>query len=205
MLFFDFKQQFSQYPLFSTIEIEKRYPGFNKINLLSWQKKGYLQKIRNGWYCFTDTKIDEAVLFCMANNIYKPSYVSLEAALYYYGIIPEAAFIVSSISTSKTQAFNSEPGRFSYTNIKTSCFFGYKLVQNQNFTFKIADIEKALLDYLYINYSIKNIEDIKSLRLNKQLLQEKLNLQKLVEYALLYNSKTTLKKIETLKCFLDAY
>ncbi len=56
-----------------------------------------------------------------------------------------------------------------------------------------------MLDYLYIRVQIKSDEDIKSLRFNRGLLQEKLNLQKLLEYATFYNSKLLLKKIDTLK------
>ena len=204
MQFLKFKQQFSKYIVFSTKEIEKLHPNFNKINLLTWQNKGYIQKLRNGWYCFTDIQIDETVLFYIANKIYKPSYISLETALYYYGIIPEAVFTVSSISSLKTKEFKNKQSLFTYTNIKSTCFFAYKLVQKQNFTFKIAEIEKALLDYLYLRSYIKTYEDIESLRLNKQILKEKLNLQKLFNYALIYNSKTLLKKIKILNQFLNA-
>ncbi len=204
MQFLEFKQQFSKYIVFSTKEIEKLHPKFNKINLLTWQNKGYIQKLRNGWYCFTDIKTDETVLFYIANKIYKPSYISLESALQYHGIIPEAVFLISSIACLKTKEFKNKQGFFTYTNIKSSCFFGYELVQKQNFTFKIADIEKTITDYLYINYSIKSLEDIKLLRFNKQILQEKLNLQKLFNYTLIYNSKTLQKKVKILNQFLDA-
>ena len=91
----------------------------------------YLQKIRNSWYCFTDIKIDETVLFYIANKIYQPSYVSLETALHYYGIIPEAVFTISSITTLKTQKFKNKQGFYTYTNIKSNCFFGYELVQKK--------------------------------------------------------------------------
>ena len=202
MRFLYFKQQFNKYIIFSISEITKLFPDFNKMNLLTWQKKGYLQKIRNSWYCFTDIKIDETVLFYIANKIYQPSYVSLETALHYYGIIPEAVFTISSITTLKTQKFKNKQGFYTYTNIKSNYFFGYELVQKKKYTFRIANIEKTLLDYLYINYSIKNLEDIKSLRLNKQQLQEKLNLQKLSDYATIFNSKTLLKKIKILTQFL---
>lgn len=204
MQFIEFKQRFNKYIVFSTREIEKLYPDFNKMNLLSWQKKGYLQKLRNTWYFFTDIKIDETVLFYMANKIYKPSYISLESAFLYHGLIPEAVFTINSITTLKTQRFKNQMNFFIYTNIKSSCFFGYELVQKENYTFKIADMEKALLDYLYIRTSIKTVNDIEALRLDKQLLQEKLNLQKLSDYANIYKSKTLLKKVKILNQFLDA-
>ena len=203
MQFLDFKQELSKYLVFSIKDIEKLYPNFNKINLLYWQKKGYIQKIRNSWYFFTDIKIDETVLFYISNKIYSPSYVSLESALYYYGIIPEAVFSINSITTLKTNKFKSYTYPINYSSIKPSCFFGYKLLKNEKYTFKVAEIEKALLDYLYLQVKIKSYKDIKSLRFNKHVLQEKLNMQKLFDYASLYNSKVLLKKINILKQLLD--
>ena len=204
MQFLEFKQQFSKYIIFSINEIEKLYPKFNKINLLSWQKKGYLQKIRNSWYCFSDIKIDQTVLFYIANKIYQPSYVSLESALYYYGVIPEVVFTTTSISTLKTNKFKNKYSLMTYKNIQSNYFFGYKLIQKDSFTFKIADIEKALIDYFYLNYSIKNIDDIKALRLNKHILLEELDFNKIKEYANYYNSKVLIKKINILYKFLYA-
>lgn len=203
MQFLKFKQQFSSYIVFSTKEIEKMYPAFNRMNLLAWQKKGYLQKIRNGLYCFSDIKLNETVLFYIANKIYKPSYVSLESAFLYYNLIPEAVFSISSITTLKTQKFNTNLSFNTYSNIKTSCFFGYRLVQNENYTFKIAELEKSLLDYLYLRKSVKTLTDIESLRLNKQLLQEKLDLKIFSNYARIFNSKVLFKKVKMFNQFLN--
>ena len=46
----EFSKIFQGLPVFSIKDIEKRYPGFERENLLNWQKKGYLLRIRNGWY-----------------------------------------------------------------------------------------------------------------------------------------------------------
>ncbi|MCF6239713.1 MAG: hypothetical protein L3J74_00015 [Bacteroidales bacterium] len=202
MQFLNFKQQFNKYIVFSVKEIDKLYPNFNKMNLLTWQKKGYLHKIRNSWYCFSDTIIDETRLFYIANKIYQPSYVSLETALYYYGVIPEAVFSINSVTTLKTKEFKNSQYLYTYRNIKTNCFFAYKFVQKENYTFKIAEIEKALLDLLYFRHSLKTFEDIISLRLNKELLLKELNMQKLSDYATLYNSKILLKKVKIINQFL---
>jgi len=204
MQFLEFKQHFTKYLVFSVTEIKKEFPNFNKMNLPAWQKKGYLRKIRNSWYCFTDIEIDETVLFYIANKIYQPSYVSLETALSFYGIIPEGVFSITSVTTLKTQNFNTNTVINTYSNIKKECFFGYNLVQKQNYTYKIANPEKTLSDYLYLRTSVKTTEDIKSLRFNKQQLRENINLQKMFDYALIFNSKTLFKKIEILKKYINA-
>ena len=42
----------------------------------------------------------------VANKIYSPSYISLETALSYYGLIPESVYALTSVSTRKTISFN---------------------------------------------------------------------------------------------------
>ncbi len=204
MQFLEFKQHFRNYLVFSVNDIKKEFPTFNKMNLPAWQKKGYLRKIRNSWYCFTDIDIDETILFYIANKIYQPSYVSLETALSYYGIIPESVFSITSVTTLKTQKFKNNTVLNTYSNIKKECFFGYNLIQKQNYTYKIADPEKTVSDYLYFRPAVKTTEDIESLRFNKHRLREKINLQKLFDYALIFNSKILFKKIDLLKKYINA-
>lgn len=128
--------------------------------------------------------------------------MSLETALSYYGLIPEAVFSINSITTLKTNKFENELGVFNYSNIKSNLFFGYQLIKN-TFTFQIAEIEKTILDYFYIRNSIKTMDDIKALRLNKFVLHDKLNFQKLADYATIYNSKVLNNKIKMLIQFLN--
>jgi len=198
MQYLEFRNQFGSYIAFSTHEIEKVFPRFNKINLLSWQKKKYIIKLRNNWYKFTEQTNDEHTLFYIANKIYTPSYISLETALSFHGLIPEGVFSINSVSALKTQCFKNQLATFNYSNIKASLFFGEQLIQHNDYCYKIADIEKAILDYFYLRNSIKTIDDIKALRLNKYILHEKLNVQKLFDYANIYESKILLKRINFL-------
>ncbi len=46
MQFIEFKNYFNPYQVFSIKDIEKEYPKFNKMNLIAWQKKKYIIKIR---------------------------------------------------------------------------------------------------------------------------------------------------------------
>jgi predicted transcriptional regulator of viral defense system len=202
MQFQEFKNCFSQYQVFSIKDIEKQYPKFNKMNLIAWQQKKYIIKIRNKWYRFNGILKNENELYYIANKIYSPSYVSFETALSYYGIIPEAVFVIKSVSTLKTQNFENELASFKYLNLKTNCFFGYVLVSNEYFTFKIANIEKSLLDFLHLSYSIETISNLESFRLNKIILKEKLNYAKLEEYAQYCANKQLLKKTKLLRSYI---
>ena len=204
MQFIEFKKKFDKYPVFSVQEIEKIYPNWNRMNLRNWQQKRYILKLRNNWYCFTDLDFDESFLFYAANKIYSPSYISLESALYYYGFIPEASFSISSISTLKTERFSNDLGNFVYSSIKRECFFGYELIIHDNITVKMAGMEKAILDFLYMRKDIKSFEDIKSLRLNSLLINEKIDKEKLIDYAYSFNSKILIRKLNLLMRIINA-
>ncbi|MCF6241604.1 MAG: hypothetical protein L3J74_09695 [Bacteroidales bacterium] len=204
MDFLAFKSRFDKYPVFSNQEINKQFPNFNKMNLYHWQQKKYILKLRNNWYTFKHQKSDEYFLFYVANKIYNPSYISLESALTYYGLIPEASFSITSVSTLKTMIFSNNLANFYYASIKKEYFFAYRLIKHNQQVIKIADKEKAILDFLYLRKNIKTKEDIESLRLNKVLINESLNFQKMFNYLEIFKSKTLDKKIHLLKKIVDA-
>jgi predicted transcriptional regulator of viral defense system len=204
MHFLDFKKQFENYPIFSTREIKKIFPEWNKMNLRNWQQKNYILKLRNNWYAFTDKSIDEHFLFYIANKIYSPSYISMDTALYHYGFIPEAVFSIQSVSTLKTMNFSNKYGHFYYSNIKKDNFFGYKLLTENNITVKIADVEKAVLDFLYLRKDIKRPEDIKSLRFNIDEIKKQIDFDKIIKYADILNSKILNKKLNYLFKIINA-
>lgn len=204
MQFVEFKTLFKNQIIFSNTDIEKLIQGFNNKNLINWQKKGYIQKLRNNWYCFSDIHCTQNELFTIANNIYKPSYISLESALSYYGFIPEGVFSFSSISTLKTNKFVNPLGTFIYKSIKKNAFFAYKIVEYKNFKFKIAEPEKAILDYLHMNHNINTEEDFSAIRLNKSSLKLTVDFDKIEKYASLFNSKVLVKRINKLNNYINA-
>lgn len=170
MKFIDFQDAFYDYTVFSTIEVEKVFPGFDRKVLVAWQKKGYIQKIRNSWYRFNNRQIVEEDLFFIANKIYHPSYISLESALSYYQFIPEGVFSITSISTLKTVHFDTPIGYFQYRNVKPALFWGYRLVRQRSNPlsgwYKIATAEKAVIDFLYLNPQYEKEPDFEGLRFN---------------------------------------
>ena len=113
-----------------------------------YTKKGLFLKVRNGLYVLKD-RIPP--YFLLANKTYEPSYISLETALSYYGLIPETVYSVTSITTKPTREFDVLGVSFDYFKIKSSVFCGYRLqrIQDSNYSFLIAEPEKALADYLY--------------------------------------------------------
>lgn len=200
----DFRAAFFDYKVFSTGDIKKLFPDFDTKRLVEWQRKGYVRKLINKWYLFAEITMDEMLLYRISNCIYRPSYISLESAFSHYNRIPEATFSLEAVTTRKTITYGTAVGAFHYRSIKRELFFGYQVSRVDRLLVLIAEIEKALLDYLYLNADIRSIKDLEALRFNHVRLQS-IDMRKLDTYARLFNSKTLNKKVKDLKKLPDAY
>ena len=202
MRFPEFRNHFKSFPLFSTTDIYKADPGFDKRRLVEWQHKDYLLKIANGYYALIEQPRDEKFLYLVSNKIYHPSYVSLESALAYYGFIPEGVFTITAVSTLKTKQFNSSPGTFSYRKLKEDLFFGYTLLPAGVTSFKMALPEKALLDYLYFNRSVSGLEDFENLRFNKNAILDSIHRKKIHSFCGQFNVPRLYQQVDSLLKYL---
>lgn len=203
MTFLELQDTFREFTLFSTIDLEKRFPGFDRKVLVEWQKKGHIKKVRNKWYVFSDKTFRERDLFFIANKIYDPSYVSLKSAFSYYNFIPEGVFQITSISTRKTKQFDTPIGFFRYRNMKPVLFWGYRLERQMSGNshtswIKIASPEKAILDFCYLNPKYEDELDFEGLRFNWEEFGEKVDLNKLNSFLKYFDSGTLNKRITKL-------
>lgn len=202
MKYTEFRDKMKPFPCFSIREIEKHFPGFDSRRLVEWQEKGYIKKLRNRYYCFSDQQIDESFLYFTANELYRPSYVSLESALSHYGFIPEGVFQVTSCTSLKTNSIETPVGTFSYRRIKPSLFFGYQLKQWGNHRYAVAGPEKTLIDFLYLHSEITGTDDIESLRWNALHINNRISMDQLNRYAAFINSPALSHRLNTLKTYL---
>lgn len=198
-----FKTKLSPFIIFSKNDISKEFKDFDFKALVRWQNKGYIVKIRNKFYCFSDVTQNEHFLFYAANKIYSHSYISMESALSYYNIIPEGVYTITSIATLKTNSFETKFGTYKYRFIKTPHFFGYRLINYHDQNIKIADLEKTVLDYLYLNNKIQTTSDFEGLRWNRNILHE-MNKDVFNQYIQLFNSKTLNKRVKKLIKYINA-
>lgn len=149
-------------------------------------KSGLFLKLRNGCYVLKDSNPS---LYFIANKLYQPSYISLEMALSYYGIIPEVVYTMTSVSAKPTREFETPKGVFSYQRIKKEAFTGYAPKQMEGDTVMFAEPEKSLADYLYF-------VDLKKVSLNDRIDLKEINKNKLIGYAKLFSRPSLLKLIE---------
>lgn len=156
---------------------------FIRQKLYRYEKKGLIQRLKKGLYCFDKSKLH---LFEIANFLYQPSYISCQSALFYYGIIIDVPQKITSVTTITTKKIVSNNDNFIYYKVKKNLYFGYETVEIDQSNFKIATPEKALLDFFYIN----KIKDIADLRLNLL----KINKERYYQY--LENYPLWVKKIK---------
>lgn len=114
------------------------------------EKDGQLIRLKRGLYVVSDQVSGMPVNACLcANHIYGPSYVSLQWALRWYGLIPERTYTMTSVTTKRTRMFENSLGRFTYHQVKPDYFpLGVNRVTEDGVTFLMASREKALCDMI---------------------------------------------------------
>ena len=205
MRFREFQFYAKDLPAFNLNDIRKYDPNFHRQQLSDWLERGYICSLANGYYLLADAQVDESNLFMLANRIYEPSYISRESALAYYRIIPESVLGVTSVSSRKTRQFDSEWGRFKYHSIKPALMFGYRVVAHDKMTkYKIASLEKALLDYLYWNKRIDSNDDFAGLRWNRQELSGLEDNPMFNNYLKMFDNKALERRVDLLLEYIHA-
>ncbi len=141
---------YSEIPLSSELllhELKSYSRPFDKIDELV--KKGVLLQIKRGLYLpGPNIQMQGPEPFLLANHLYGPSYVSLDAALSHWGLIPERVYRTTSMSTKKSKVFNTAVGAFRYTKLSLPYYsYGVKQVSlTSKQTVLMASPEKALCD-----------------------------------------------------------
>ena len=201
--FLQFKEALYPQGIFSVNHIRLLYPDFNSDNLLNWQKKGYIIRLRNKWYCFREFTTITDFHYLIANSIYAPSYISHQEALLYYGLVPEHIVDSISVTTKKTANFNVLDRTYKYYSISPKYYFGYDLkemrVNGIVRNFLIADREKAILDFLYLYDFYKMEQEIEEIRFNEIILESEVDWKKMDNYLERFNNKALEKKIRLLQ------
>jgi hypothetical protein len=203
MKYAEFREKVKNYPFFRSHIFEHLTgkPLILRRQLVDWLKKGSVVQLKRGMYTLRqeDRSSHFSELY-LANNLYAPSYISLETALSYYQLIPERVNATLSITTKKTQHFQNSFGYFSYRHIKQSLFENFIMKQDEfNNIFFIATPEKAVVDFLYFkSKEITTIsDDVFELSFRFQNL-DTLNAGELKRIARNFKQKKLLKLIDLL-------
>ncbi|HMP72313.1 MAG TPA: hypothetical protein PKE55_03535 [Kiritimatiellia bacterium] len=127
----------------------------DRISLLL--EKGDLVRVRKGLYVLGEQyRRGPVVREQLANLIYGPSYVSLDYALSFHGLIPERVDEVTSVTTGKSRRFETGFGVFTYRPLLTGRYQpGITFGGAEPGRFLIASPEKALVDKVWCDKRFK--------------------------------------------------
>jgi len=172
-------------------------PGPIQVQISRWCKSGKLIKLKNNIYLLSESfrKVDIYEPY-IASVLKKPSYISLEKAFEYHGLIPEAVPVYTSVTTKRPEKIITAIGTFDYRHIKNSLFWGYDSVTVNKQPAFIACPEKALLDFFYLKGLRVDDDYFYEMRLQNL---KKINFKKLLEFAGRFESPGVLKVAQLIK------
>jgi len=114
-------------------------------------RKGTIIRVKKGLYVFgQDYRQGPFSREILANLICGPSYISLEYALHYHGLIPESVETVTSVTCGRSCRFRTPVGLFTYWSIPLQAFHAgmNRIELSDGRAFLMASPEKALADKL---------------------------------------------------------
>lgn len=155
-------------------------------------QKGVLIKLKRELYCLgTKYRAYSLHPFHIAQFIYGPSYISLESALSFHQLIPEAVKVVTCVTSKRNKSFNTTEGGFNYHKTPlANLYCQVKHYHNEDYQFLLAKPFKALCDYIYCykkDYkSLSELQDDLRLDLSELPLLSSNERQELIDY---YNNK----------------
>jgi len=140
-----------------------------RLQLSRWVRAGRLLQLRRGVYALAQPwrKIDPHP-FTVANALQRGSYVSLQAALSFHGVIPEHAPVVTSIGPGRPETIRTTLGGFQFNHMAAPLLYGYALIDvaSGQRAF-VASPEKALLDLVYLTPGGDDPAFLEALRLQQ--------------------------------------
>jgi len=128
----------------------------NKVNastsLARLERSGHLVRLKRGLWAFPD-KADPLALAEHLTHPF-PAYISLQSALYFQGMISQITETIFAVSPARTRTYRTRLGVFSIHHVSPAFFFGFAVMPSGC---KMAEPEKALLDYLYLSPAKSNL------------------------------------------------
>ena len=108
--------------LFDETVIRNLFPGRSegarKVIVHRAVSKGEILRLKSGLFLLAEEFCKtHAHPFVIAGMLHSPSHVSLESSLSYHGLIPEALFQVSCVTSARSRSFKTPVGFFSFQRV----------------------------------------------------------------------------------------
>ena len=191
--------------IFSFQQLKLYEQNFSRNNLFRRQKQGYIQRITKWRYVLSSQPLNETLLYQCSNQIYQPSYISMESALRYYDLIPEGVYTTTACTTKKTQTLSGDIWSFYYYHLSPSLFRGYTLITDPvtKKVYTLAKPEKAVCDFFYLKPHLQE-SDFPELRIDGEHLREITTPERLQTCAESFQIKRLSKLIQHFISFLQS-
>ncbi|HKI04423.1 MAG TPA: hypothetical protein VKK31_20765 [Thermoanaerobaculia bacterium] len=142
-------------------------PSGVRRQLSRWMEAGRLLQLRRGLYTLAAPfqKVRPHP-FLVANRLVPGSYVSLQAALSHFGLIPESVPVTTSVTVGRPGRWDTALGTYEFRHLQDELIQGFRrtpLAGGQEAL--VATPEKALLDLVYLEPEGDSLEYLTELRL----------------------------------------
>ncbi len=121
-------------------------------------RHGEVRRLKPGLFCLAgEFRKTDPHPFVLAAMLHSPSHISLESALSYHGLIPEAVFIVTSVTSRRGRLFRTPLGRFSFVRVpaeRPKAGVRSVRVDRDGWAF-IAEPVRAIADLVYTRKEVK--------------------------------------------------
>ncbi|MBS3909948.1 MAG: type IV toxin-antitoxin system AbiEi family antitoxin domain-containing protein [Actinobacteria bacterium] len=149
-------------------------------------QRGWLIRIKRGVYAVANLEshsFSNISPLVVSQVLVPNSYVSFEFSLNYYGLFDQLPRKVTAVSTANPKMYNFQNLEYQFVKTKPEMLTGFIQITVDNQQAKVAELEKALLDFLQFR------KDSYTVDLILEKLKEangEINPQKMADYASLY-------------------
>ena len=132
--------------LFSSADLQKilrvENSNYGHIQAARLVKDGVIERVKRGWYALSSNRPSD---FELANALCSPSYISLDSALNFYGILVQSPREIVSVTPGPAKKFEAGGKHFMYVHLDRKYYGDYEKSDG----FLIASPEKALIDTMF--------------------------------------------------------
>jgi predicted transcriptional regulator of viral defense system len=203
MYFEKFREAFKGKKVITIDDILIHFPHIDRKQLSQWSRSGRLHHPARGIYIVQEYEDDAQVRPLLASMLVSPSYISLEYALSYYGLIPEEVVVFTCVTTRKTESYDlGHFGRYRYQSIMPRAFLSYEVRDISGADILMASPAKAILDFLYYHRDYMTDDDYREWRINTDQFFSISSIETLRELALIYRQKSFQTQVERFISYL---
>jgi predicted transcriptional regulator of viral defense system len=177
------KEEARRNPVILAEDFEKRFgisPASLRKALGRLESRGFVERVTHKIYV---NRLALDVASTDLVNVIRPrAYVSLESALRYWGISTQSPAVLTCVGLGKPREYRGESFALQYRTISPKLYWGFQEKQTRYGYYKLAEPEKALLDWIYLclQEGVKPPVD--------ELNMKPINRSKLIQYASRYPS-----------------